>query len=65
MSTPDTTHPRNSAVRPVLWLLLVVTMAGNAATSFGATNVVVSLAFGAGTLLCAAGLAVSYLRGRR
>jgi hypothetical protein len=65
MSNPETSRSGKLILRSVLWLMLVVTMAGNVATSLVVTNVAVHLTFGIGTLLCAAGLAVSHLRGRR
>ncbi|GAA4594809.1 hypothetical protein BJY16_001446 [Actinoplanes octamycinicus] len=50
-------------LRPALWLLLIISLAVNAASStIGAT--VVSLIFGLITLACAAGLAVDHYRRR-
>jgi hypothetical protein len=58
-------RPRNGALRPVLWLLLVLSAAGNAGTSFGGMNLALHAACGAVTLGCAVALIVHHVRGRR
>lgn len=57
--------PRNGAARPVLWLLLVISAAGNMVTSSTGVNVAVSAAFGVATLACATALIVQHYRNRR
>jgi membrane protein YdbS with pleckstrin-like domain len=59
------THRRGNAIRPVLWLLLIVSAAGNAGTSFAGTNVALHTAFGVVTLVCAIALIMNHRRGRR
>ena len=64
-SAPD--RPATSGagrLRPALWLLLILTLAANAAAStLGATPV--SIVFGAAALACAAGLVADHYRRRR
>lgn len=52
-------------LRPILWLLLVLSAAGNAGSSFGGVNVVLHAAFGIVTLLCAVALVVQHRRASR
>jgi hypothetical protein len=63
--TETDTRPRRGALRPVLWLLLVLSAAGNAGASFGGMSVALHTAFGVVTLLCAAALIMHHVRGRR
>jgi hypothetical protein len=49
----------------MLWLLLAAAMAGNVVTAIRDADPLVHLGFGIAAVLCAAGLAVSYVRGRR
>jgi hypothetical protein len=56
---------RAGLVRPVLWLLLAISAAGNMVTSSTGVNVAVSVAFGAATLGCATALIVHHYRNRR
>jgi hypothetical protein len=59
------TRRGGGAVRPVLWLVLVLSAAGNAGASFGGVNVALHIAFGVVTLLCAVALIAHHVRGRR
>jgi hypothetical protein len=52
-------------VRPVLWLLLVVSAAGNMVTSTTGVNVIAGTAFGVVTLACGTALIVQHYRQRR
>jgi hypothetical protein len=52
-------------LRPAMWLLLAVSLVGNAATSGLASATVLHLAFGAVTLIAATVLAVHHYRHRR
>ncbi|MFI0486244.1 hypothetical protein [Actinomadura sp. 9N215] len=70
--TPSTTTPsavaageRSGAVRPVLWVLLVVCAAGDAVASRADAGVGVRVAFWLATLGCAAALIVHHYRRRR
>jgi hypothetical protein len=56
---------RGGVVRPVLWLLLVLSAAGNIATSSTGVNVVVSSAFGLVTLGLGIALVLQHYRNRR
>ncbi|MFB9840161.1 hypothetical protein [Actinoallomurus acaciae] len=62
---PDSAGRRGGFVRPVLWLLLVVSAAGNVVTSTTGVNVFVGAAFGVATLACGAALIVQHYRRRR
>lgn len=65
IDVPDTssTPARAGRLRSALWLLLIVSLAANAATSaLGLTAV--SIALGLITLACAAGLVVHHYRHR-
>jgi hypothetical protein len=55
---------RRGAVRPLLWLVLVVSAAANMVLS-AAGSVFVGSAFGLVTLCCAAGLVVHHYKHRR
>jgi hypothetical protein len=57
--------PRGGIVRPVLWLLLVISAAGDIATSTTGVNVAVSSTFEAATLGLGIALAVQHYRNRR
>lgn len=61
----DSASRRSGFVRPVLWLLLVVSAAGNLVTSTIGVNVFVGMAFGVATLACGAALIVQHHRQRR
>lgn len=56
---------RGGFVRPLLWVLLVVSGAANSVTSFGGVHAWIHLGFGVVTLLCVVALVMHYLRGRR
>jgi hypothetical protein len=56
--------PRSGFVRPVLWLLLVISAAGNVATSSTGMNIVVSSAFGLATLGLGIALVVQHYQNR-
>ena len=51
------------ALRPVLWLLLLLTATANAVAS--SVNVVAGIVFGVAALSCATALAVDHYRHRR
>jgi hypothetical protein len=55
---------RGGAVRPVLWLLLIVSAAGNMVTSNAGVNIAIGIGFGLATLACAAALIVHHYRHR-
>jgi hypothetical protein len=52
-------------VRTLLWLLLLVSAAGNMLASYGAAGTTVHLSCGVVTALCVTVLAAQRLRGRR
>ncbi|HEY0539139.1 MAG TPA: hypothetical protein VGD53_12250 [Actinoallomurus sp.] len=62
-ASPPAAVSRKGIVRPVLWLLLVISAAGNIVTSN--VNVFVSAAFGLATLGLGIALAVQHYRNRR
>jgi len=57
--------PRGGAGRPILWLLLVISAAGNMVTSTTGVSIVVNVAFGVATLAFATALIVQHYRRRR
>ena len=64
---PDSPPPataRTGILRPVLWLLLVISAAGNALTSSAGVNLLISSALGVVTLGLGVALAVHHYRGR-
>jgi hypothetical protein len=66
--TPDFPPPavaRKGVVRPMLWLLLVISAAGNIVTSNTGVNVFVGAAFGLATLGLGIALGVQHYRNRR
>ncbi|KIF75702.1 hypothetical protein QR77_21015 [Streptomyces sp. 150FB] len=66
--TPDGPPPdaqRAGVVRPLLWVLLVISAAGNMVASYGAAGTSVHLACGVVTALCVVALVTLRLRGRR
>ena len=66
--TPDSPPPaaaRKGLVRPALWLLLVISAAGNMVTSTTGANVIVGVAFGVATLGLGTALVVQHYRNRR
>ena len=56
---------RSRAVRPVLWVLLVIFAAGDMVLSRMDASMVVDTAFGLATMGCATGLIVHHYRNRR
>ncbi|MEV6692155.1 hypothetical protein AB0M35_11885 [Micromonospora sp. NPDC051196] len=52
-------------LRPVLWLLLIVSAATNATMSFAGANVLIGAGFGLVTLASAVALVVHHYRRRR
>lgn len=56
---------RPGALRPVLWLVLAVSVAVNVATSAAGVNMMISAGFGLIVLACATALIVDHVRGRR
>jgi hypothetical protein len=58
-------NPRNGIVRPVLWLLLVISLAGNMVMSSTGMNMLTGAAFGVATVSCAIALIVHHYRNRR
>ncbi|GAA0843469.1 hypothetical protein ACFQVD_01265 [Streptosporangium amethystogenes subsp. fukuiense] len=64
LDTSKTARPAGM-LRPVLWLLLVVSAALNMVTSSIDVNVFVGIGFGLLTLACAAALIVHHYRYRR
>jgi hypothetical protein len=66
--TPHSPPPaiaRKGIVRPVLWLLLVISAAGNIVTSNTGVNVFVGGAFGLATLGLGVALGIQHYRDRR
>jgi hypothetical protein len=66
--TPDQAQPdgaRSGALRPVLWLLLVISAACNMVTSTAGVTPAVSIAFGVVALSCIVALVVHHYRHRR
>lgn len=63
----DDASPRQGrhTVRVVLWLLIILGAAANAATSFGPFHPLVSVAFGLLTVLCIVLLVMHHLRHRK
>jgi hypothetical protein len=57
--------PSGGVTRPLLWLLLVISVAGNVVTSSAGGNVIASVAFGVATLGAGAALIVQHHRNRR
>jgi hypothetical protein len=68
ISEPDSAPPaieRRGSLRPVLWLLLVISAAGNVATSNIGLNMMIGIGFGLVTMACAAALIVNHYQHRR
>jgi hypothetical protein len=66
--TPGSPPPaiaRKGIIRPVLWLLLVLSAAGNIVTSNAGVSVFVGAAFGLATLGLGIALGVQHYRNRR
>jgi hypothetical protein len=63
-SAAQPASPRDGISRPVLWVLLVISLAGNMVTSSTGVNVAVSAAFGVATIACATTLIVQHYRNR-
>jgi hypothetical protein len=57
--------PRGGLLRPVLWLVLIVSAAANAVTSTIGVSEFVGMGFGLVTLGCAATLVVHHYRRQR
>jgi hypothetical protein len=60
----DAGHRPGGPLRPALWLVLIVSAAGNAAASSAGIAPYVGIALGVVTLACAAALAVHHYRHR-
>ena len=68
ISEPDSAPPaieRHGGLRPVLWLLLVISAAGNVVTSNIGLNMMIGIGFGLVTMACAAALIVNHYQHRR
>ena len=61
--TPDAER-RGGVLRPVLWLVLILSAVANATTSTIGGNALVGAGFGLVTLACAAALVVHHYRHR-
>jgi hypothetical protein len=66
IADPDTTSApsRGGMLRPVLWLLLIISAVANATVNTAGGNVLVGIGFGLVTLACAATLVVHHYRHR-
>lgn len=64
-SRPTPLTNRDAAVRPLLWLLLMVSAVANIASSKIGINMFIGAGFGLITLACAAALVVHHRRRRR
>ncbi|BCJ49401.1 hypothetical protein Asp14428_08760 [Actinoplanes sp. NBRC 14428] len=64
MTNSESNQERTGALRPLLWLVLVVSAAANAVASTSGDNIFLGAAFGLVTLACATGLVVHHYRGR-
>jgi hypothetical protein len=64
-ASPAPPSPRGGVVRPVLWLLLVISAAANMATSNTGLNMMIGIGFGLVTLACGAALIVDHYQHRR
>lgn len=62
---PEREDSGGGLLRPVLWLVLVVSAAANATVSAAGANVLAGIGFGVITLACAAALVVHHYRHRR
>lgn len=63
-SGPEHTSRRQGLLRPVLWLVLILSAAANATTSTTDLNPLVGIAFGVVTLACVVTLIVHHYRHR-
>jgi hypothetical protein len=63
--SPPAAVERRGILRPVLWLLLVISAAGNVVTSNTGLNMMIGIAFGLATLACGAVLIVDHYQHRR
>lgn len=63
--SPSSTVERRGGLRPVLWLLLVISAAGNIATSNTGLNIMVGIGFGLVALACGTLLIVDHYQHRR
>jgi Flp pilus assembly protein TadB len=64
-TNPDGPAAGNSALRPVLWLVLVVSAAINVVVSTTGLNLLIGLGAGLVTLACATALIVHHYQHRR
>ena len=62
---PTAAVERRGRLRPVLWLLLVISVAGNVVTSNIGLNIMIGIGFGLATLACGAALIVDHYQRRR
>jgi hypothetical protein len=62
--TNPETHESGGAIRPLLWLLLVISIAANAVINSAGVSIFLAVATGLITLACAAGLIVHHYRQR-
>lgn len=65
MAQHDSQPCHDGMLRPVLWLVLILSAAANAAASAAGANALASVGFGLITLGCAAALVVHHYRRQR
>ncbi|MBF9134261.1 hypothetical protein I0C86_35815 [Plantactinospora sp. S1510] len=63
--TAAPTSIRSGALRPLLWLLLVTSVAANVVASAAGSNMFIGAGFGLAALACATALIVHHYRHRR
>lgn len=63
--SPPAAVERHGRLRPVLWLLLVISVAGNVVTSNTGMNMMIGIGFGLATLACGAVLVIDHYQNRR
>lgn len=64
-ATSPETEPRQGLLRPVLWVLLIVSAAANAVSSTTGLHPLIGIGFGVVTLACVVALVVHHYRHRR
>jgi len=64
MTENSENHQTTGFLRPLLWIVLIVSAAANAVTSSASDNVFIGASFGLVTLASAAGLVVHHYRRR-